>query len=174
MTIQPGAGGGWMDETAWHWKSIVFRDAGAFSVGPGALDRTGIPVRGQDEGRRRRGGSRLDEDGLPKGLVEIGPVHEGKAAVKPRRNAKCQEGGFDGDGAGAAEGIEQRRGLVPAGGKEQPGGEGLAQRRLGDRLAVAALVQKCPGGIHADGAFIVGEADHHQLGRHVIFIVHFE
>ncbi len=75
---------------------------------------------------------------------------------------------------GAAEGIEQRGSLVPAGSHQQGGGQGLAQGSLGDRLAVAALVQQRPGRIHADRAFIVQQADDDQLGRLVAVFVGFQ
>ena len=70
-----------------------------------------------------------------------------------------------GDGAGAAERVEQRRGLVPAGGQQQGGRQGLAQRRFGDCQAVAAFVQECPGGVRADGALVSHQPHDDQLRR---------
>ena len=104
-------------------------------------------------------------NGKPEFLVVIGPVHEGKAAVDARGDAARHQGGFDRDGPGAAEGIQQRRGRVPAGGHQESGGQGLAQRGLGHGLAVAAFVQQHPGRVHADGALVFRQPDDDQLRR---------
>jgi len=43
----------------------------------------------------------------PEFLVVIGPVHEGKAAVDARGYLACHQGGFDRNGARAAEVIQR-------------------------------------------------------------------
>ncbi len=92
---------------------------------------------------------------IPRGRVEIRPMHEGKGTVDARGNVACHQGSFDGNGAGTAEGIQQGGLLIPAGGDEHGSGEGFAQGSLGNCQAVAALVQRFTRGIHADGADII-------------------
>ena len=58
--------------------------------------------------------------------------------------------------------------MVPAGGHQQRGRQGLAQGRFGHRQAVAAFVQQFPGRVHADGAFVIHQPHDDQLRRMAI------
>ena len=54
-------------------------------------------------------------------------------------------------------------GGVPAGGQEHPGGQGLAEGRLGGGQPVAAAVQQLARRVDADGALVVQQAHDDQL-----------
>ena len=107
-------------------------------------------------------------EGGPGGGVEGREALEGEGAAAAGGEAGGDLGGFEDEGAGAAHRVEDGLGAGVAAGAEEEGGEGLAHRRGADGLLVAAAVEGGAGGVEADGAEVVVEADadgHGVVGR---------
>ena len=84
---------------------------------------------------------------------------EGEGAGAAGGEAGGDLGGLEDEGAGAAHRVEDRLGAGVAAGAQEEGGEGLAQRGGADLLLVAAAVERRAGGVEADGAEVVVDAD---------------
>src|SRR5206468_10510239 len=74
--------------------------------------------------------------------IETREALETEAARMPGRDRERRHGGFDGDRAAAAHGIEERLAGLPSGELHDPGCEVFLQRRLARILAVAAPVER--------------------------------
>ena len=85
---------------------------------------------------------------------------------QPRRPVERLQRRLDDDRPRAAHRIDERRRRLPAGQRQQAGGQRLAQRRRADLDARAAAVQQLARGVDAEGEPIVDAAHQHRhVGR---------
>ena len=103
---------------------------------------------------------KLLRNGLLPGLLpdfggRPGEAFPGKPALQTRGTVFRNHGGFNGNGAGAAEGIPHKLLAPVAGEEDHGGGQGFPQRGIVAHGPVAPLVQARPGGIQVqDGPVI--------------------
>jgi len=127
--------------------------AGGGGVAAGGVDGAGIVVGGDDGGRIGRTGLFFggDAEGFPGvGVVEEG-VDEGVVGAEEAGGAAAgDEGGFDGEGAGAAHGVYEGLGAVVAGGEEDGGGEGFLHGGRVRHATVAAVGEALAAGVEVE------------------------
>eukprot|EP00965_Chrysotila_dentata_P096017 3172309-Pleurochrysis_carterae.AAC.2 len=118
----------------------------AFGIRSRARNGLRIPVRRDDERsprnhqlcticRARCGLHRLAFDRPHRASHEARPRFKCKGPAEVGGLTRCMQGRLNGDGAGAAKGIDQGRVWVPGRRGDDRGGDGLAQRRLIDVAA---------------------------------------
>ncbi len=134
-------------------------DAGGGGVLFSGVNGLGVDIGGDDAGGG--GGllgwfAGLGAEGLPAGIVEVLEVHEAEAGTQEAGRALLgDEGGFDGEGAAAAHGGDEGLPAVVAGGEDDAGGEGLAERGLVGHFAVAAVGDFAAGGVEVEPGAVV-------------------
>ena len=132
---------------------------GFAGVDGGGLNQSAIGVATGD-GRgslRQHGGLGFLAQTLPEAGIEVVQLLETEAAVEAGGAPGGDEGGFDGEGTAAAEGVLEGLAAVVAGEQEQAGGEVFAQGGGTGILAVAAFEQGFATGVDKDGGMLFAD-----------------
>ena len=139
---------------------------GPLCIGPGCINRPGIPIDRQD-GRQIAGvdPSRVDlgRHAGPRPGLETRPVPKRQLTAGRRSDAGGPQGRLDGDGPRPAHRIDQRGGRIPPCGDQEAGGHRLPEGRFGGGLPPSPLVEGRPRRVDADREPVVHGPHHHQL-----------
>ena len=130
-----------------HLERDEVRDARGLRAQARERERAGVVVAAhQREVERRLDAVRgLGLQRVPHVHVVVEPALEREASAEARRAVRGQPRRLDEEGAGAAHGIDERRGEIPVGQQEQAGGGRLVERALHLDRPPAALVQALAG-----------------------------
>ncbi len=145
-------------------RSDVVADASTHRVLAHRGDRAGIAIGGDD--RRallHHVAVGAAQQAFPAVGLERRPPLERERAVAAGRHPPRDHRGLDGDGAGTAERVDERRAHVPPAGQHQGSCQRLAHRRLARRAAPASVVQRRARRVEADGDRVAQHAHLHHL-----------
>ena len=102
---------------------------------------------------------------LPRLCVESRPTFGDKIAAQPGSDIAAQEGGFDGNRAGAAKWVGQHAARSPIAKLHQHRGKRFAELGFTHQAAIAAFVQTDASGVERERGDVIAQCDFNRAER---------